>query len=142
MFSIKEIIGDVRNWVVGYLMGGFLIGIFVVLRAVWAAMKREPLPWALLLVLSLIAIALFGVAIVNFIRTAKRHGKAQIPESNPEIELQSEGGLISARVTNRSDSEVRVEHLWIAAVDATGKKTLAKDRIRKFTRCAQMPHVM
>src|SRR6266496_5655349 len=61
---------------------------------------------------------------------------------SPAIELQSEGGFISARVTNRSSSEVRVEHLWIAVMDATGKKTLTKDRIRKFKRCDQMPHVM
>jgi hypothetical protein len=63
-------------------------------------------------------------------------------KTNLEIQLESEGGLISARITNRNDSEVRVEDLWVATVDATGKKTLARNRIRKFKRCAQMPHVM
>jgi hypothetical protein len=63
-------------------------------------------------------------------------------EQNPKVELQSEGGFIVARITNRSDSEVRVEHLWIVVVDVTGKKTLEKDRIREFKRCAKMPHVM
>ena len=60
-----------------------------------------------------------------------------------EVALQIVDGLIGARITNRSDSEVRVEDLWIASLDATGKKTEAKKiRKHKFTRCHGMPHLM
>lgn len=60
-----------------------------------------------------------------------------------KVELQSDDGLIAARVTNRSGFEIRVEDLWIASVDLAAKKTEAKTIQKfRFKRCIGMPHAM
>lgn len=65
--------------------------------------------------------------------------------TNPEIKLRSDRGLIFARVTNRSDFDVRVVDVCMISRDATGqesRETRKYEFKREFKRWNGMHYVM
>jgi hypothetical protein len=65
MFSVKEIIGDVRAAVIGFLIVGVLMVLYSICVAVWKSVQTQPIPWAVLIVIGVCGIVLLSIAVVN-----------------------------------------------------------------------------
>ena len=75
MFSVKEIIGDVRASVINLLIMGFLLVLASVGGAIWQSVRTQPIPWALLLAIGVCGIVLLGIAVVK-LRMCRHHARA------------------------------------------------------------------
>jgi hypothetical protein len=62
MFSVKEIIGDVRTAFVTLFIAGVVSLLAPLGVAIWKAVQRQPIPWAVLISISICGIVLIIIA--------------------------------------------------------------------------------
>jgi len=76
MFSIKEIIGDVRTSVISMITTGALLFLASIGGAIWKSVKAQPVPWVFLILIGIAGIALFGAATIKLIKAEKKKEQA------------------------------------------------------------------
>jgi hypothetical protein len=70
MFSVKEIIGDVRATVINLLIMGFLLLLVSIGGAIWKSVQTQPIPWAVLIAIGICGIVLLSIALVKLGKTS------------------------------------------------------------------------
>ena len=70
MFSVKEIIGDVRATVINLLIVGFLLLLVSIGGAIWKSVQTQPIPWAVLIAIGICGIVLLSIALVKLGKTS------------------------------------------------------------------------
>jgi len=86
MFSVKEIIGDMRASVVSMLTTGAILCAASIGGAIWKSVQQQPIPWAVLIAVGLFGFVLSGIAIAKLSGTSKKtNGLKQPSEPQPVI---------------------------------------------------------
>ena len=72
---LTNLVGDVRNWAVNIVMTSLLGGVILIAgsigKAVFAAFRKEPIPWTILVSLCAVGVILTVVSVVLLIRWRK-----------------------------------------------------------------------
>ena len=71
MFSVREIIADVRASVVSMITTGAVLFVASIAGAIWKSVKAEPVPWVFVILIGIAGIALLVAATIKLVKAEK-----------------------------------------------------------------------